>query len=143
VTEASALDLEAALAAVERAEEDRLLTQVQGSARLELEYLRQLYPALIEYRGGLFVEERFDQAAVDDIFTHSGEAEPVVAAQKFVNAVPLAWSEEPFDPVLARAIGESLVFAWSHWVRDRFGREIAAQVDIGELEGAAWFRARL
>ena len=143
MSEASAIEVEAALSAVSRVPEDDLLVQEQGSGRLQLEYFRELYPALIEYRGGLFVEAAFDQATVDDIITHSGDAEPIIAAQKHVNSLGLDWVGDAFDPVLARAIGEGIAFAWVHWIRDRFGREIRTGIDIDEISGVVWFRAAL
>lgn len=145
MNEDAALKLETAFVAVSRAEEDDLLIYAQGSARLRFEYLRDLHPALVEYRGGLFVEYGFDQTVVDDILAHSDEAEPIIAAQRYVNSLTLgdATGDEPFDPVLARAIGEGVAYCWSNWIRDRFGRKIVTVIDIGEYEGAVWFRAAL
>ncbi len=108
------------------------------------EYLKVLHPALIEYKGGLFIEEQFDQAVVDDILMHSDEVEPITAAQAYVNAFHLGQAEDAlFDPGLARAIAESIAYNWGNWVRDRFGRNIVCTVDIGEHSGAVWFRAAL
>ncbi len=141
--EDEALKLETAFVAVSRAEEDELLIYAQGSARLQFEYLRDLHPALVEYRGGLFIENSFDQSVVDDILVHSDEAEPIVAAQKHVNSLLLgdAEADEPFDPALARAIGEGVAYCWSNWIRDRFGREVVTVIDIAEYQGSVWFRA--
>ncbi len=139
--ENQALHLEDAFAAVPRAEEDDLLFHAQGSPRLHFEYLRHLYPALIEYRGGLFVEDAFDKTVVDDILFHSDEADPLVAAQCHVNAISLdSAADAPFEPVLARAIGEGIAYVWRNWIRDRFGCEIITAIDIREHEGVVWFR---
>ena len=145
MSEDAALKLETAFCAVSRAEEDDLLTYAQGSARLRFEYLRELHPALVEYRGGLFVEYSFDQAVVDDILAHSDEAEPIITAQRHVNTLALddAAGDEGFDPVLAKAIAEGVAYCWSNWIGDRFGRKIVTVIDIGEYEGAVWFRAAL
>lgn len=141
MSEAAAIALEAAFASVDRAPEDDLLINEQGSDRLQFEYLRTLYPSLIEYRGGLFVEANFDLATVDDILAHSGDADPIITAQKHVNSVGLDWGEDRVDPMLGRAIGEGIAFAWTHWIRDRFGREISTRIDIDDVSGVVWFRA--
>lgn len=142
MSEDLSLKVEAAFNGVHRAEEDRLLIQAQGSEHLMFEYLRVLHPGLIEYRGGLFIEEQFDQAVVDDILKHSEDAEPIIAAQAYMNAFHLGQADDAvFDPVLARAIAASIAYNWGNWVRDRFGRDIVSTIDIGELSGAVWFRA--
>lgn len=99
-----------------------------SNQRETLAHYRLLFPELITYRGGLFVEARFDQSMVDDLFDQAqfGDGEPDIAnAEETINSVGLLNEDEgSFDLALAHANAEAIGWVWKRWIRETYALEI-------------------
>jgi hypothetical protein len=103
-----------------------------STPREALAHYRILFPELISYRGGLFVQSQFDQALVDDMFDQAGfdgGLADMAAAEEALNSVGLLFEglfegQVEFDPVLARANAAAIGWVWKRWIRESYGREI-------------------
>lgn len=103
-----------------------------SSPRVSLAHYRILFPELISYRGGLFVQSQFDQRMVDDMYDragYDGGHADLAVAEEAINSVGLLYQaltgDEPeFDPVLAKSNAAAIGWVWQRWVRESYGREI-------------------
>jgi hypothetical protein len=122
-----------------------------STPRESLAHYRILFPELISYRGGLFVQSQFDQALVDDMYDQAGFGEglaDVAAAEEAINSVGLLFEglfedEVVFDPVLAKANAAAIGWVWTRWIRETYAREIEVVTCIeGEDACYVTFRSR-
>lgn len=99
-----------------------------SNQRETLAHYRLLFPELISYRGGLFVESRFDQLLIDDLFDQAkfdGCEPDIAAAEETINSVGLLnEGEESFDLTLAQANAEAIGWVWRRWIRETYALEI-------------------
>lgn len=109
-----------------------------SNQRETLAHYRLLFPELISYRGGLFVESRFDQPTIDDLFDQAtfGGCEPDIAtAEETVNSVGLLnEGEESFDLDLARANAEAIGWVWKRWIRETYALEIDLVISVVDAD---------
>ncbi|WP_374516004.1 hypothetical protein [Brevundimonas sp.] len=101
---------------------------------------RHLFPELISYRGGLFIEAQFDKATVDDLFDQAtfGDGEfDVGHAEDAVNSVGLfAEAVAEGDIVAAASVAEMIGWVWRRWLRETYDVEIEVLTSIDKEEGA-------
>jgi len=101
---------------------------------------RHLFPELISYRGGLFMEAQFDKATVDDLFDQAafGNGEfDVGHAEDTVNSVGLfAEAVAEGDVEAAAAVAEAIGWVWRRWLRETYDVEIEVLTSIDAKEGA-------
>lgn len=109
-----------------------------SNQRETLAHYRLLFPELISYRGGLFVESRFDQRMVDDLFDQAAIAggEPDIAvAEEAINSVGLInEGETAFDTAVARANGEAIGWVWKRWARETYDLEIDLVISVVDVD---------
>ena len=101
---------------------------------------RHLFPELIAYRGGLFIEAQFDKATVDDLCDQAafdgGEAD-VGHAEDAVNSVGLiAEAVTDGDLEAAAAVAEAIGWVWRRWLRETYDVEIEVLTSIDKKDGA-------
>lgn len=99
-----------------------------SNQRETLAHYRLLFPELISYRGGLFVERRFDKPLIDSLFDQAefdtGES-AVATAEETINGVGLLnEGEEEFDLAVAQANAEAIGWVWKRWLREAYAVEI-------------------
>ncbi len=101
---------------------------------------RHLFPELISYRGGLFVEANFDKVTVDDLFDQAafGDGGSIVSyAEETVNSVGLfAKAVSDGDPEAATAVAEAIGWVWRRWFRETYDVEIEVLTTIDLKDGA-------
>ena len=126
---------------------DHEIRYLGGNLREALAHYRVLFPELISYRGGLFIENHFDQRTVDELFDgfgfDSGE-NPVASAEQSINAVSLATEDdqEHFDIECARASAAAIGWVWTRWVRETYGVEVRVLSSIsGPDDCSIWFES--
>lgn len=116
---------------------DPFLSTTIGDALLGF---RHLFPELISYRGGLFIEAQFDKATVDDLFDQAafGDGGPMVSyAEETVNAVGLfAEAVVEGDVEAATAVAEAIGWVWRRWFRETYDVEIEVLSTIDVKDGA-------
>lgn len=109
-----------------------------SNQRETLAHYRLLFPELISYRGGLFVEARFDQGMVDDMFDQAAfdSGEPDIAtAEETINSVGLLnQDEDHFDLDLARANAEAIGWVWKRWIRETYTLEIDLVISVVDAD---------
>lgn len=109
-----------------------------SNQRETLAHYRLLFPELISYRGGVFVEGRFDKRLVDGLFDQAafdtGES-VVAAAEEAINRVGLMnEGEEAFDAAVAHANAEAIGWVWKRWLRETYGVEIEVVTAISDAD---------
>lgn len=131
----------AALAAPEAPGDDQDIVYLGSNPRETLAHYRILFPELISYRGGLFVEKQFDQRIVDDLFDQAefgGGESAIHQAEESLNGFGLLFegeNEEPvFDPAIAAANAEAIGWIWKRWVRETYGVDIQPVACIEGLD---------
>lgn len=105
-----------------------------SNQRETLAHYRLLFPELISYRGGLFVERSFDKSLVDGLFDQAefdtGES-PIPTAEETINSVGLLnEGEEVFDMAVVKANAAAIAWVWRRWVRETYGLEIDVVTSI-------------
>lgn len=109
-----------------------------SNQRETLAHYRLLFPALISYRGGLFVERQFDQQLVDSLFDQAefdtGES-MVATAEETINSVGLLnEGETGFDHDVVRANAEAIGWVWKRWLRETYSVEIEVLTAIVDAD---------
>ena len=109
-----------------------------SNQRETLAHYRLLFPELISYRGGLFVESRFDQAMIDDLFDQAvfdGGEPDLATAEETINSVGLLnEGEEHFDLELASANAEAIGWVWRRWIRETYALEIDLVTSVVDVD---------
>ncbi|WP_122464751.1 MULTISPECIES: hypothetical protein [Brevundimonas] len=103
-----------------------------SNPRETLAHYRLLFPTLVAYRGGLFVEPAFDRSLVDGLLDQSefdGGVVDIATAEEATNGVGLLYEgEKPDEPVfhaeIARANAEAIGWVWRRWILETYGREV-------------------
>ena len=123
-----------------------------SNPRETLAHYRILFPELISYRGGLFVEKQFDKVLVDDMFDQAafgGDNAAIGHAEESLNGFGLLFEgdapDKPvFDPVLAKANAEAIGWVWKRWIRETYAVEIDVVACIESVDACyVTFRSAL
>ena len=124
---------------------DHDIRYLGGNLREALAHYRILFPELVAYRGGLFIESHFDQQVVDEILDGStfdaGES-AVATAEQHINSVSLAAEDDQrdFDVEVARANASAIGWVWTRWIRETYGVELRVVTSIsGPDDCLIWF----
>jgi hypothetical protein len=126
---------------------DHDIRYLGGNLREALAHYRILFPELISYRGGLFIESHFDKQAVDEILDASAfdaGDDAIATAEQHVNAVSLAAEddEDHFDIACARASAAAVGWVWVRWIRDTYSIDVRVQSSIsGPDDCSIWFES--
>ena len=128
---------------------DHDIRYLGGNLREALAHYRILFPELISYRGGLFIEAHFDRRMVDDLldaaeFDASGNG--INTAEQHVNGVSLAAEddENDFDVEIARANAAAIGWVWTRWFGETYGVEVRVLTSItGSQDCVIWFESGL
>ena len=124
---------------------DHEIRHLGGNLREALAHYRILFPELISYRGGLFIESHFDQQIVNDILDASrfdAGDNAVATAEQYVNAVSLAAEDDQqhFDIAIARANAAAIGWVWTRWIRETYAVEVKVETSISSAEDCCiWF----
>lgn len=106
---------------------------------------RHMFPELVSYRGGLFVEANFDKTTVDDVFDMAefgDDLSAVANAEMQINALGLfAEAAEPGDVAAAKAAAEGIGWVWRRWVSETYGVDIEVVASIGDEDSYVTFRS--
>lgn len=99
-----------------------------SNQRETLAHYRLLFPELISYRGGLFVERQFDKVLIDGLFDQAefdtGES-PIATAEETINSVGLLnEGEDDPDLAVAQANADAIGWVWKRWLRETYAVEI-------------------
>ncbi|HEY0600177.1 hypothetical protein [Brevundimonas sp.] len=99
-----------------------------SNQRETLAHYRLLFPELISYRGGLFVERQFDKPLIDSLLDQAefdtGES-PIATAEETINSLGLLnEDEDEFDLAVAQANAEAIGWVWKRWLRETYAVEI-------------------
>ncbi len=104
---------------------------------------RHMFPELVSYRGGLFVEANFDKATIDELFDMAqfGDGASAVAdAEMQTNAIGLfAEVAEGGDLAAARASAEAISWVWRRWIRETYDLEIEVVTSVGDEDSYVTF----
>ena len=126
---------------------DHDIRYLGGNLREALAHYRILFPELIGYRGGLFVEAHFDQRTVDDLLDMAqfGAGENAIqTAEQHVNGLSLAAEddENDFDVATAEANAAAIGWVWTRWFRETYGVEVRILTSIsGSEDCVIWFES--
>ena len=120
---------------------------LSGAISEALPHFRHLFPELVSYRGGLFIEAQFDKTVVDELFDMAafGDGGSAAAeAEASVNTVGLfAHAHEAGDVEAAQAVIAGIGWVWERWLRETYDVEIEVLSGINAEEGAfISFRSR-
>ncbi|MGA0546156.1 hypothetical protein ACO2Q1_12855 [Brevundimonas sp. VNH65] len=106
---------------------------------------RHMFPELISYRGGLFVEANFDKTTVDEMFDMArfgGGASAVADAEAQINSIGLcAEAVEAGDLAAAQASAEAIGWVWKRWIKETYDVEIEVVAHIGDEDSWVTFRS--
>lgn len=125
---------------------DSEIRYLGSNLRETLAHYRLLYPELVSYRGGLFIEHLFDKALVDDLFDQSafdaGE-DAVAVAEQHINAIDLRYEDDEFDLGMARGVAEAIAWVWPRWIRETYGVEVEVIFSVTDAEDCQiWFQSK-
>ena len=128
------LDLLAALNPPGVAGADEDIRFYGSNQRETLAHYRLLFPSLVSYRGGLFVERAFDKQFVDQMFDQAafdeGES-PIAIAEETINAVGLLNEDEAeFDVAIAQANAAAIGWVWRRWIKDMYGLDVEIMASV-------------
>ncbi len=126
---------------------DHEIRYLGGNLREALAHYRVLFPELISYRGGLFIESHFDQQIIDEILDASafgGGEDPIAAAEQHVNAVALSAEDDQahFDIEIAKANAAAIGWVWTQWIRETYAVEVRIETSISAADDCMiWFES--
>lgn len=126
---------------------DHEIRYLGGNLREALAHYRILFPELISYRGGLFMDAHFDQRTVDDLLDAAEVDEAgngINTAEQHVNGVSLAAEDDAdhFDVEVARANAAAIGWVWPRWFRETYGVEVRVLTSIsGPDDCVIWFES--
>lgn len=132
------LDLLAALNPPGVAGADEDIRFYGSNQRETLAHYRLLFPSLVSYRGGLFVERAFDKPFVDQMFDQAAfddSDSPIAIAEQTINAVGLLNEDETeFDLAMARANAAAIGWVWRRWIKDMYGLDVEIVTSVESAE---------
>ncbi len=126
---------------------DHDIRYLGGNLREGLAHYRVLFPELVSYREGLFLEAHFSQREVDHILdgsTFDANENPVATAERHINQVWLAAQDDQrgFDADMARANAAAIGWVWKRWIGETYGVSIQVGVSVsGPDDCSVWFES--
>lgn len=124
---------------------DHDIRYLGGNLREALAHYRILFPELVSYRGGLFIESAFDKHIVDEILDASmfdGGERGIAMAEQHVNGVSLAAEDDKqdFNVDIARANAAAIGWVWKTWIRETYGQDVRIETSISAVDDCLiWF----
>lgn len=124
---------------------DHDIRYLGGNLREALAHYRVLFPELVSYRGGVFIESQFDQPTVNEILdaaVFDGGENAIAAAEQHINSVSLAAEDDhhDFDVEVARSNAAAIGWVWTRWIRETYGVEVRVETSISAAEDCyVWF----